>query len=89
MLELILIGDDVLDERAREMYFEGIRRPDLIRYNYFGGVGVTYGWEGKGGNAGYTGAPFEKYLNVYPIPSSEVMANSNLTQIDGYSEMEN
>jgi len=81
--------DDVLDERAREMYFEGIRRPDLIRYNYFGGVGVTYGWEGKGGNAGYTGAPFEKYLNVYPIPSSEVMANSNLTQIDGYSEMEN
>ena len=56
--------DDVLDERAREMYFEGIRRPDLIRYNYFGGVGVTYGWEGKGGNDDYTGAPFEKYLNV-------------------------
>ena len=81
--------DDVLDERAREMYFEGIRRPDLIRYNYFGGVGVTYGWEGKGGNAGNTGAPFEKYLNVYPIPSSEVMANSNLTQIDGYTEIDN
>ncbi len=80
--------DDILDERAREMYFEGIRRPDLIRYNYFGGVGVTYGWEGKGGNTGYTGAPFEKYLNVYPIPSSEVMANSNLTQIDGYTEIE-
>ena len=80
--------DDVLDERAREMYFEGIRRPDLIRYNYFGGVDVAYGWEGKGGNTGYTGAPFEKYLNVYPIPSSEVMANTNLTQIDGYTEME-
>lgn len=80
--------DDILDERAREMYFEGIRRPDLIRYNYFGGVDVTYGWEGKGGNTGYTGAPFEKYLNVYPIPSSEVMANSNLTQIDGYTEIE-
>ncbi len=80
--------DDILDERAREMYFEGIRRPDLIRYNYFGGVSVSYGWEGKGGNTGYTGAPFEKYLNVYPIPSSEVMANSNLTQIDGYTEIE-
>lgn len=80
--------NDVLDERAREMYFEGIRRPDLIRYNYFGGVNVTYGWEGKGGNESYTGAPFEKYLNVYPIPSSEVMANSNLTQIDGYTEIE-
>jgi hypothetical protein len=80
--------DDVLDERAREMYFEGIRRPDLIRYNRFGGLDVTYGWEGKGGNETYTGAAFEKYLNVYPIPSTEVMANSNLIQIDGYTEIE-
>jgi hypothetical protein len=80
--------NDVLDERAREMYFEGIRRPDLIRNNSFGGVDVTYGWQGKGSNEGYTGAPFEKYKNVYPIPSSEVMANSNLTQIDGYTEIE-
>lgn len=81
--------DDVLDERSREMYFEGIRRPDLIRYNYFGGLDVTYGWEGKGGNDGYTGAPFDKHLNLFPIPSSEVMANTNLTQIDGYNEIEN
>lgn len=80
--------DDVLDERARELYYEGIRRPDLIRYNYFGGVNVAYGWEGKGGNEGYTGAAFEKYLNVYPIPSTEIMANTNLTQIDGYTEIE-
>ena len=49
---------------------------------------VTYGWEGKGGNETYTGAAFEKYLNVYPIPSTEVMANSNLIQIDGYTEIE-
>ena len=81
--------DDVLDERAREFYFEGIRRPDLIRYNRFGGIDVTYGWEGKGGNETYTGAAFEKYLNVYPIPSTEVMANTNLTQIDGYNEIDN
>lgn len=80
--------DDVLDERAREMYFEVIRRPDLIRYNRFGGVDVTYGWEGKGGNEGYTGAPFEKYLNVYPIPSTEIQANRNLVQIEGYPEIE-
>ena len=81
--------DDVLDERAREFYFEIIRRPDLIRYNRFGGLDVTYGWEGKGGNETYTGAAFEKYLNVYPIPSTEVMANSNLIQIDGYNEIDN
>lgn len=81
--------DDVLDERAREFYFEGIRRPDLIRYNRFGGIDVTYGWEGKGDSDNYTGAAFEKYLNVYPIPSTEVMANTNLTQIDGYNEIDN
>ena len=80
--------DDVLDERAREFYFEIIRRPDLIRYNRFGGLNVAYGWEGKGGNEDYTGAPFDKTRNVYPIPSSEIMANKNLTQIDGYNEME-
>ena len=80
--------DDVLDERAREFYFEIIRRPDLIRYNRFGGLSVAYGWEGKGGNEDYTGAPFDKTRNVYPIPSSEIMANKNLTQIDGYNEME-
>ena len=77
---------DVLDERAREFYFEGIRRTDLIRYNQFGGLNVTYGWQGKSGNQDYTGAPFDKTRNVFPIPSVEMMANPNLTQIDGYNE---
>ncbi len=77
---------DVLDERAREFYFEGVRRTDLIRFNQFGGLDVTYGWQGKGGNQTYTGAPFDKTRNVFPIPSAEMMANPNLTQIDGYNE---
>lgn len=80
--------DDVLDERAREFYFECMRRPDLIRYNRFGGLQVTYGWEGKGGSDNYTGAPFEKYYNVYPIPSTEMMANTNLIQNVGYTELQ-
>lgn len=80
--------DDVLDERSREFYFECLRRPDLIRNNKFGGLNVSYGWEGKGGNESYTGAPFDKYLNVYPIPSTEMMANTNLIQNDGYTEIE-
>ncbi len=79
--------NDVLDERAREFYFEGVRRTDLIRFNQFGGINVQYGWQGKGGNDSYTGAPFEKFRNLYPIPSAEIMANSNLTQIDGYNEV--
>ena len=76
--------DDVLDERSRELYFENIRRPDLIRYNRFGGVNVAYGWEGKGGNTGYEGAAFDKHLNMFPIPSVEILANTNLTQIEGF-----
>ena len=76
---------DVLDERAREFYFEGQRRTDLIRFNQFGGD-QTYIWDYKGGFA--NGGTFEKYRNLFPLPSSEVMANENLTQIDGYPETE-
>lgn len=76
---------DVLDERAREFYFEGQRRTDLIRFNQFGGSN-SYNWDYKGGFA--NGGTFDKYRNLYPLPSSEVMANENLTQIDGYPETE-
>ena len=78
--------DDVLDERARELFFEGIRRVDLIRFNQFGGPQATYIWDYKGGFP--NGGSFEKFRNVYPLPSSEVLANKNLTQIDGYNETE-
>jgi hypothetical protein len=74
--------EDVLDERARELYFEGVRRPDLIRYNKFGGLSADYVWDYKGGFP--NGGNFDKTRNVYPIPTSEILANSNLTQIDGY-----
>lgn len=77
--------NDVLDERSREMYCEGLRRPDLIRFNQFGGPQATYNWSYKGGSA--NGVAFPKYRNVYPIPTSEVMANSAIIQIDGYSEI--
>jgi hypothetical protein len=78
--------DDVLDERARELYFEGVRRTDLIRYNQYGGMQASYNWDYKGGFE--NGGQFEKTRNVYPLPSSEILANSNLIQIDGYGENE-
>jgi hypothetical protein len=74
--------DDMLDERAREMYLEGVRRVDLIRFHQFGGQQATYQWEYKGGVE--KGINFDAYRNVYPIPTSEIDANSNLEQIYGY-----
>lgn len=78
--------NDVLDERARELYCEGQRRTDLIRFNQFGGQ-ASYTWDYKGGSP--KGTTFAKTNNLYPIPSSEILSNKNLTQIDGYNEVQN
>ena len=79
---------DVLDERAREFYFEGYRRVDLIRNNKYGGQD-DYNWDYKNGvKDGTNKIKFDKSHNLFPLPSSEIMANKNLTQIDGYSEIE-
>lgn len=77
----------ILDERSREFFFEGQRRTDLIRFNQFGGTQATYNWSYKGGNI--NGVTFDKTRNVFPIPTSEIQANSSLVQIDGYNETEN
>lgn len=75
---------DVLDERAREFYFEGYRRVDLIRNNKFGGQD-NYNWDYKNGvKDGSSKIKFDKTRNLFPLYSDEIMANSNLTQINGY-----
>jgi len=70
----------ILDERGRELYWEGFRRTDLIRYGKF--TTGTYLWPWKGGVAG--GRAVENFRNIYPIPASDVSANTNLTQNPGY-----
>jgi len=76
-----LNDDFILAERGRELAYEMLRRTDLIRFNKFGGD-VNYNWEFKGGVA--AGKNFEAFRNVFPIPSDELAANSNLTQNTGY-----
>ena len=75
--------NQILDERSRELYYEGFRRTDLIRYGYFGGPkSGEYLWEWKGG--AQNGVAFPEYRNIFAIPSEDVNANHNLVQNAGY-----
>jgi hypothetical protein len=75
-----LTTDFVLDERGRELYWEGHRRTDLIRYNRF--VEASYLWPWKGGIS--TGAPVADFRKLFPIPTADITANPKLIQNPGY-----
>lgn len=70
--------DFILDERAREMYLECVRRTDLIRFGKFTG-GENFSWRGKVMN----GISVDKKYNCYPLPAYELSANPNLKN-EGY-----
>jgi len=70
----------ILDERGRELYWEGYRRTDLIRYGLF--TSASYLWPFKGGAKGGTGVA--DYRNIFAIPDADVAANPNLKQNTGY-----
>ena len=72
--------DFILSERARELYWEGFRRTDLVRFNKF--VENSYLWPWKGGVASGTGV--SAIRKIYPIPSRDVNSNTNLVQNPGY-----
>jgi hypothetical protein len=72
--------DFVLDERARELYWEGFRRTDLVRYGKF--TESAYLWPWKGGVSSGTGVP--AFRKLYPIPSRDINSNTNLIQNPGY-----
>jgi hypothetical protein len=69
----------ILDERGRELFWEGVRRTDLIRYNRLTDNGI---WQWKGNVI--AGKTTEAFRNLYPLPASELLANPNLTQNTGY-----
>lgn len=72
--------DFILDERARELNFEGHRRTDLIRFGKFTGASYLWPWKGNAKN----GTAIPDTYKLFPIPLSALQANPNLTQNPGY-----
>lgn len=70
----------LIDEWGREFFFEARRRTDLIRFGKF--TGGSYLWPWKGGTP--EGKAVDDYLAIFPLPSDEIGANTNLKQNTGY-----
>ena len=58
-------ADELLRERMCELYCEGHRRSDLIRFGKY--TGSNYMWSWKGGD--YAGAALPAYRALFPIPT--------------------
>jgi hypothetical protein len=72
--------DFVLDERGRELYWEGHRRQDLIRFGKY--TGSTYNWQWKGGVQ--AGTSIDDKFKIFPIPATAIGSNPTLQQNPGY-----
>ncbi|PIF32514.1 putative outer membrane starch-binding protein [Flavobacterium sp. 9] len=72
--------DFILDERARELFWECHRRTDLIRFGKFTGGSKIWQWKGGVKN----GSGTESYRDLMPIPSTAIQANPTLKQNPGY-----
>lgn len=70
----------ILDERARELYWEATRRTDLIRFGKFTGGEYVWPWKGETKDGSATDSKY----NLYPLPVSDMAANPNLVQNPGY-----
>jgi hypothetical protein len=64
--------DDVLDERGRELYIEGWRRNDQVR---FGAYTQPFAYMQN----------TEEHRNIFPIPANALTSNPNLKQNPGYA----
>ena len=76
--------DWLVEERFRELLWEGHRRTDLIRLGLFNSSNFLWAW--KGGN--YNGQGFDEHLNIFAIPATELAANPELHQNPGYATVE-
>lgn len=72
---------NILDERARELYYENVRRTDLVRFGKF--TGNSYVWNWKGGQP--NGTVIAERYNLFPIPTNVISSyNTPYVQNKGY-----
>ena len=72
-----ITADNLLKERQCELYMEGHRRSDLIRFGKY--TGSTYNWSWK--NGVYEGGSIPAYRALFPIP---YQYTNTIGQNDGY-----
>lgn len=69
---------NIIDERGRELAWECHRRSDLVRFGLLTSTG-EYDWAWKGGSKDGSGTINSRY-NIFPIPSTDIISNTNLKQ---------
>ena len=70
---------NILDERCRELYWENVRRTDLVRFGKFT-KGYTWSWKGNTPE----GSDLSDYMNLFPIPTNVIAAQPDFEQNIGY-----
>ena len=75
-----MTANNILDERCRELYWENVRRSDLVRFGKF--TGNSYLWSWKNNVA--KGGSIPEHMNVFPIPSDVISAQPDFEQNPGY-----
>lgn len=70
----------IIAERGRELFWEVLRRTDLIRFNMFTTNAYLWAWKGNVRN----GTAVDPKYNIFPIPSTDLSSNPNLKQNPGY-----
>ena len=76
---------DLLNERRKELCFEGHRYLDLKRLGALANVSIDRSIEDDIIPGAELTLPITDHRFTFPIPNSEIIANSNMVQNPGYN----